>query len=1049
MRVFSVPVSAPFLRTVIAALVDGRLIDGFAPRARPAELARATLYLPTRRAGRMAREIFLDELKTDAVVLPRIVALGDIDEDELAFAEQAEPYGGAAPLDIPPKLGDLDRRLTLATLVAAWAKSPVSAPLVVGGPASTLALASDLARLMDDMVTRGVGWEALDGLVPDQLDKYWQHSLEFLRIARQAWPAHLEEIGKIEPAARRDLLIEAEARRLTTHHDGPVIAAGSTGSMPATAKFLRAVAALPQGAVVLPGLDTDLDDEAWQLIGGARDGQGKFTQPPASNHPQFAMHALLHRFGIGRRDVEILGAPAAHGRDVLASEAMRPSNATADWHRRLAQPAIAEKISLGMTNLAIIEATNPEMEALAIAVAMREARHLDKTAALVTPDRALARRVMAALGRWNLAFDDSGGDALMDTSAGIFVRLAAEAVAKQLEPPTLLALLKHPLFRLGAAPGAFRDAIEALELALLRGTRPQAGSAGLARDFDRFRAELSKLQRRETSSLHASEPRARLRDRQLDRAQSLIASLRTALSPLESLSSSRLPHDFAELAKRHRDVLIALSRDRHGVALAFEGHQGLALACAFDDLLGRQAQSGVTVQVSDYPEVFQTAFGDRMVRRPEAANAHLRIYGPLEARLTETDRVIIGGLVEGVWPPAPRVDPWLSRPMRHELGLDLPERRIGLSAHDFAQLLGTGDVILSHAAKVGGAPSVASRFLHRLEAVAGEERWKAAKAAGEKYVRFAHELDRPAKVEPIAQPAPKPPRATRPLRLSVTAIEDWLRDPYTIYAKYILKLAPLDPVDMPLSAADRGSAIHDALGEFTQTFSATLPDNAAQALRGIGEKFFEPLMERPEARALWWPRFQRIAAWFADWEIARRENVSAIDAEIRGEIPILLDNERTFVLSARADRIEHRHDGTFAILDYKTGQPPTGKQVRMGLSPQLTLEAAILREGGFEGIPASASVSELVYVRLSGNNPPGEQRTLELKINKGDQAQPPDAAADYARQELEKLIRKFEDEGQPYTSLNLSMWSNRYGSYDDLARIKEWSAAGGLGIEEW
>ena len=1049
MRVFSVPVSAPFLRTVIAALVDGRLIDGFAPRARPAELARATLYLPTRRAGRMAREIFLDELKTDAVVLPRIVALGDIDEDELAFAEQAEPYGGAAPLDIPPKLGDLDRRLTLATLVAAWAKSPVSAPLVVGGPASTLALASDLARLMDDMVTRGVGWEALDGLVPDQLDKYWQHSLEFLRIARQAWPAHLEEIGKIEPAARRDLLIEAEARRLTTHHDGPVIAAGSTGSMPATAKFLRAVAALPQGAVVLPGLDTDLDDEAWQLIGGARDGQGKFTQPPASNHPQFAMHALLHRFGIGRRDVEILGAPAAHGRDVLASEAMRPSNATADWHRRLAQPAIAEKISLGMTNLAIIEATNPEMEALAIAVAMREARHLDKTAALVTPDRALARRVMAALGRWNLAFDDSGGDALMDTSAGIFVRLAAEAVAKQLEPPTLLALLKHPLFRLGAAPGAFRDAIEALELALLRGTRPQAGSAGLARDFDRFRAELSKLQRRETSSLHASEPRARLRDRQLDRAQSLIASLRTALSPLESLSSSRLPHDFAELAKRHRDVLIALSRDRHGVALAFEGHQGLALACAFDDLLGRQAQSGVTVQVSDYPEVFQTAFGDRMVRRPEAANAHLRIYGPLEARLTETDRVIIGGLVEGVWPPAPRVDPWLSRPMRHELGLDLPERRIGLSAHDFAQLLGTGDVILSHAAKVGGAPSVASRFLHRLEAVAGEERWKAAKAAGEKYVRFAHELDRPAKVEPIAQPAPKPPRATRPLRLSVTAIEDWLRDPYTIYAKYILKLAPLDPVDMPLSAADRGSAIHDALGEFTQTFSATLPDNAAQALRGIGEKFFEPLMERPEARALWWPRFQRIAAWFGDWEIARRQNVSAIDAEIRGEIPILLDNERTFVLSARADRIEHRHDGTFAILDYKTGQPPTGKQVRMGLSPQLTLEAAILREGGFEGIPASASVSELVYVRLSGNNPPGEQRTLELKINKGDQAQPPDAAADYARQELEKLIRKFEDEGQPYTSLNLSMWSNRYGSYDDLARIKEWSAAGGLGIEEW
>src|SRR5947207_12837783 len=248
MRVFSVPVSVPLLRTVIAALVDGRLVDGFEARANPERLAQATLYLPTRRAGRLAREIFLDVLQTEAAILPRIVALGDIDEDELAFAEETE-YGGVAPLDIPPRLGELERRLTLAHLVAAWAKTPVSAPLVVGGPASTLALAGDLARLMDDMVTRGVDWEALDRLVPDQLDQYWQHSLDFLRIARKAWPLHLEEIGRIEPAARRDRLIEAETTRLSAHHEGPVIAAGSTGSMPATGKFLHAVAHLKQVAV--------------------------------------------------------------------------------------------------------------------------------------------------------------------------------------------------------------------------------------------------------------------------------------------------------------------------------------------------------------------------------------------------------------------------------------------------------------------------------------------------------------------------------------------------------------------------------------------------------------------------------------------------------------------------------------------------------------------------------------------------------------------------------------------------------------------------------
>jgi ATP-dependent helicase/nuclease subunit B len=1053
MRVFSVPPSAPFLRTLITALVDGQLVDGFNARMQPERLAQATLYLPTRRAGRMAREIFLDVLDTDAVILPRIFTLGDIDEDEVAFAE-TEEFGGGTTLDIPPKLGELERRLTLARLVAMWAKQlkpddPISAPLVVGGPASTLALATDLARLMDDMVTRGVGFESLNGLVPDALDKYWQLTLDFLKIAQQWWPAHLEDIKKIEPAARRDQLITAEANRLKAHSEGPVIAAGSTGSMPATAKFLHAIANLPNGAVVLPGLDTDLDDDAWNLIGGSEDKQGKVLTPPSSNHPQFALHGLLDRFGIKRSDVELLGEPSPKGREMLASETMRPSNATAQWHRRLAEPAVAQKISDGIQNLAVIAAANPEMEALAIAVAMREAREQNISAALVTPDRALARRVMAALGRWNLEFDDSGGDALMDTPQGIFARLTAEVVAEGLEPATLLALLKHPLLRLGAAPGAWKGAIETLELALLRGTRPTAGSLGLAQDFARFRDELAKLNRREASTLHPAEPRTKLGDDKLLEAEAVIAKLREALAPLEGVDPFK-PHDFADLAKRHQDVLKALSRDDKDLPVVFDGHQGQALASAFDELLGdisegKTAPSGLMVPLSDYTEVFHTAFGDRTVRRPEAANARLRIYGPLEARLTQCDRVILGGLVEGIWPPAPRIDPWLSRPMRHQLGLDLPERRIGLSAHDFAQLLGADEVILSHAAKVGGAPAVASRFLHRLEAVAGEERWDAALAAGEKYIRYAEELDRPHSVAPIAQPAPRPPRVARPTKLSVTAIEDWLRDPYTIYAKYILKLAPLDPVDMPLSAADRGSAIHDSLGDFTQEHSKVLPDDPARVLRRIGEKHFAPLMTRPEARALWWPRFLRIASWFANWEIVRRLNVTSIAAETEGKISIPLDSGRTFTLSARADRIERRTDRTFAILDYKTGQPPTGKQVRMGLSPQLTLEAAILREGGFDGIPANSSVSELMYVRLSGNNPPGEQRLLELKRDRNEEALFPDEAADEARSKLEALILKFEDEATPYTSLNLSMWSNRYGSYDDLARIKEWSAAGGAG----
>src|SRR5882757_8714748 len=627
MRVFSVPVSVPLLRTVIAALVDGRLVDGFEALRSPLNLAQATLYLPTRRAGRLAREIFLDELKTDAAILPRIVTLGAIDDDEASFADQDIRQA----FDIPPAFGDLERRLLLAQMITTWAKGikpddPSQASLVLGGPSSTLELASDLAHLMDDMVTRKVAWSALDGLVPEALDQYWQLTLRFLNTAKDVWPVIREAYGKIEPMERVNRQIEAESARLVAQHEGPVVAAGSTGSRPSSAELLHIIARLPQGAVVLPGLDTDLDDAAWQLIGGIKDAQGKFTTHPASNHPQFAMHALLDKFGIKRRDVEILGDPAPHGRDVLVSEAMRPSNATAQWYRRLAEPEIAPKISGGMTNLAVIEADNPEMEALAIAVAMREARHLGKSAALVTPDRALARRVTAALGRWNLAFDDSGGDALMETPAGIFARLTAEAATRGLEPPTLLALLKHPLLRLGGAHGALKHGIEVLELALLRGTRPQAGSGGLAADFDRFRDELRKLNNKETSSLHRAEPSTRLKDHQLDRAQSLITALRQALAPLENLAGAK-PHDFAELAQRHRETLANLSADEHGVALAFEGQDGLALASAFDDLVGRQEKIGLLVEMSDYAEVFQAAYADRTVRRPEQPGAQLHIFG--------------------------------------------------------------------------------------------------------------------------------------------------------------------------------------------------------------------------------------------------------------------------------------------------------------------------------------------------------------------------------------------------------------------------------------
>ena len=460
------------------------------------------------------------------------------------------------------------------------------------------------------------------------------------------------------------------------------------------------------------------------------------------------------------------------------------------------------------------------------------------------------------------------------------------------------------------------------------------------------------------------------------------------------------------------------------------------LADALEQLIDSPTAANLAVARGDYAELFEAAIGDRVVRRPESRELRAHIYGPLEARLQTVDRIVLGGLNEGTWPPETRNDPWLSRPMRRDLGLDPPERRIGLSAHDFAQALGASEVILSRAAKVAGGPTVTSRFVQRIAALAGE-RWEGVVARGKRYLALARALDTPAEVRHAERPAPKPPRAARPSKLSVTAIEDWLRDPYTIYARYVLRLQPLDAVDTPPGARDRGTVIHGAIGDYTEMFANNPPADPLKELLKLGEHHFAPLNDYPEARAFWWPRFERIARWFAAWDMDRRTGLTTLHAEIRGELTFPAGT-RAFTLSGIADRIELRKDGTYAIIDYKTGQARTEKQVRTGLAPQLTLESAILRGGGFKPI-AGGSVSEIAYVTLKGGAEPGKPHEIEFK-----DGNPPDAHADRALAKLKELAAIFDDETKPYLSLVHPMWKTHYGDYDHLARVKEWSLAGGV-----
>jgi ATP-dependent helicase/nuclease subunit B len=794
--------------------------------------------------------------------------------------------------------------------------------------------------------------------------------------------------------------------------------------MPATAKLLATIAKLPHGALVLPGLDMDLDDTSWALIAGDADDQ-THDGAPAASHAQFAMQALLVRIGITRKDVVALAEPAQHGRELLVSEALRPAATTERWQLRVKKKDFDAAAAKALGSLAMIEAANAEEEALAIAVALREALETKgKTAALVTPDRALARRVVAALARWQVAVDDSAGYSLADTPAGVFARLAADAALGGLEPVTLLALLKHPLLRLGSAAGAHAIAIATLERALLRGPRPRPGSDALTQALATFRNDRDQL--------HRSDPRWLIADDEFDVAADLVARLGAALTPLETLKSRA--HPLAALAAHHHDVIAALGRDTAGEIAAFSGTDGGALARAFEELIESPSAAGLGVVRSDYAELFHASIGERVVRRPETPDVRVHIYGPLEARLQSIDRVVLGGLNEGTWPGETRSDPWLSRPMRRDLGLDPPERRIGLAAHDFAQALGAPEVILSRAAKLAGAPTVTSRFVQRIAALAGP-RWDDVLKRGNRYLDLARALDHPGQVKSAERPAPRPKVEARPARLSVTAIEDWLRDPFTIYARTILRLQPLDAVDTPPGARDRGTVIHGAIGDYTKLFAERPPADPMKELLALGEKHFAALADYPEARAFWWPRFVRIAQWFASWDSARRDGVASLHAEIRGELKFPV-GQREFTLSAVADRIERRKDGSYAIIDYKTGAPRTEKQVRTGLAPQLTLEAAILRGGGFNTI-AAGSVSEIAYVTLKGGEPAGKPHAIDFKEGT------PDSQADHALARLKELAARFEDAATPYLSLVHPMWKTHYGDYDHLARVKEWSATGG------
>ncbi|MEO8667208.1 MAG: double-strand break repair protein AddB [Bauldia sp.] len=1034
-NVFSIPAGAPFLPTLADALLDGRLAE--VDRSDPLGLADVTILLPTRRAVRALRDLLAERLGRDAAILPSVRPIGDADEE----AHLLDP-GIEAPADrltLPPAVSPLARQLILTELTLAWGRTvrnemlrlgPSEEILIPASPADAARLAADLARLIDDMAIAGLSFDAVARLAPDDQTGYFRVTLDFLKIAAEFWPRRLTELGRADPTARRDALIRAEAIRLPGRR-GVTIAAGSTGSIPATAELLKAIAHLPRGAVVLPGLDTGLDDAAWAAIGG--DGDAR-----AWGHPQAALKQLIATIGIARDEVEALGEspPALALRTRIVAEAMRPAETTDAWSAFRQMELSARSVEAGLAGVGLVVARNEQEEALAIALAFRQALEDGvRIAALATPDRTLARRVAAELSRWGLVVDDSAGAPLSGLPEGIFARLLVETVFGGADPVTLLALLKHPLAAFGMARPECRRAARALELALFRGRRVTGGIAGLKTALEAARAEAD-----DSKIRHPSPARQRLWPEDWDRAALLVESLARVLGPLEAaLGEGQL--SVAVLSQRLLAALTQAADDGAGVELLWATAGGTALA----GLVAGLAEEGDGLRLSpdEFPPFLDALLAGVAVPRRPGADPRIHIWGTLEARLQSVDLLILGGLDEGVWPAEPRTDPFLSRTMRAEVGLPPPERRIGQAAHDFAAFVAAPRVIVTRALKRGGTPTVESRWLQRLAALIGGEAAGQLTARGDTWRDLARRLDVPAgPVKNAPRPMPKPPLAVRPKRLSITEIETLIRDPYAIYAKHILKLRPLDPLGKAPDYATRGTIVHEALGSFIKDWTGSFDEAAEARLRAIGAALLEEIAAFPDVHAVWSLRFQTIARWFIAWERARASSVKTRHAEIEGALVVPLASG-AFTLRGRADRIDLMGDGTLAIYDFKTGSPPAGERsVFAGLTPQMTLEAAMARAGAFDaGLAeplASRSVADLAWLGL-GKAGRGEPYQSAVAANRKETA---DELADRAHVMLVALLTAFDDEAKPYLSRARPLMINNrrfVGDYDHLARVREWA----------
>ncbi|RED15499.1 double-strand break repair protein AddB [Parasphingopyxis lamellibrachiae] len=982
--VYTIPPHRAFADALAAGLLKMHGKDGLG-------LARGIILVPTNRTARAIQDAFVRRAEP-GLLLPRLVPIGDPEIAE-TLGSALDPMGDGETA--PPAIAPLERTMRLATLVQ-QVRERMGDPVDAG---EAVRLARDLGATLDQLLIEKADPKQLADSVEADLSHHWQVSLDQLAVILDLWPKELERLGKIDMAERRNLLLDRISLRWReTPPPGFVVAAGIASTSPAVAGVLRTVSRMANGMVVLPALDITMPDEEWEALGPHEpDPQTGFRQRSIETHPQFALKLLLDRMGVAHGEVDRWrwgggrDSPAVRTRAI--GNAMAPANFTGKWNDL---PPRERRLS-GVRGL---ELATPAEEAQVIAIAMREAiEEPGRTAALVTPDRALARRVSAHLKRWGINADDSAGRPLAEEPSGTLLIALAETAAEGFSPVPLLALLKHPLVRFGGARGTWLSEVRRFDI-LMRGPRPRPG-------LDAVTAHL----------------RAAMADAPERRKPGIAASLawweETAalLAPLEQVA--RATRDLPGLVTAVRETATRLAGDA-----VWSGPSGREAARFIADCEAQAALGPADAQIADLAPLLSHLMTDIAIRPPQGGHPRLFIWGVLEARLQQADVMILGGLNEGVWPNLPKPDPWLAPRLRTELGLPGLERRIGLAAHDFASALGGRQVLVTRARRDASAPAIASRFWLRLEAMTG------GLTRAPRLKAWAQSIDRSRdRALPAERPEPRPPLADRPRQISVTKVDRLKADPFAFYAQAMLGLSRLDPVDAEPSPAFRGSAVHEILEDWFREDECDPDKLVARA-----EKLLDASDAHPLMRALWKPRLIEPIQWIAERVRAQlAQGRSPIAAEVDGQTDI-----SGVTLTGKVDRIDRLADGRLAIVDYKTGQPPSPAAVEAGFAMQLGLLGLLADRGAFKGVEGDAAAFEYWSLAKDGD---GFGFVKEPFRKRGDVEIDAENFVAHAASVFATAAEQWLIGDEPFTA-KLHPEYAPYGEYDQLMRLQEWYGRG-------